>query len=106
MRAFTFPGQGAQAVGMGRDLCEAYPAAAEVFEAVDEKSGRKVAIKRTQKAGNIISREYEILYMLRGKPNIVQMLDFFYSVDESNRVIQNTVLEFCDCSLEAVIKEA
>lgn len=34
------------------------------------------------------------------------MLDFFYSVDESNRVIQNTVLEFCDHSLEHVIKEA
>ena len=34
------------------------------------------------------------------------MLDFFYSVDESNRVIQNTVLEFCDRSLEHVIKDA
>ena len=35
MRAFTFPGQGAQAVGMGRDLAEAFPAAAAVFEEVD-----------------------------------------------------------------------
>ena len=34
------------------------------------------------------------------------MLDFFYSVDESNRIIQNTVLEFCDQSLEHLIKEA
>ena len=36
MRAFTFPGQGAQTVGMGRDLAEAYPAAQAVFEEVDE----------------------------------------------------------------------
>ncbi len=35
-RAFVFPGQGAQAVGMGRDLAEAFAAARRVFEEVDE----------------------------------------------------------------------
>ncbi|GIT91799.1 malonyl CoA-acyl carrier protein transacylase [Jannaschia pagri] len=34
-RAFVFPGQGAQTIGMGRDLAEAYPAARAVFDAVD-----------------------------------------------------------------------
>jgi [acyl-carrier-protein] S-malonyltransferase len=34
--AFIFPGQGSQAPGMGRDLAEAFPAAREVFEEVDE----------------------------------------------------------------------
>lgn len=43
MRAFTFPGQGAQAVGMGRDLAEAYPAAAAVFREVDEALGEKLS---------------------------------------------------------------
>ncbi|HET7880068.1 MAG TPA: ACP S-malonyltransferase [Acetobacteraceae bacterium] len=36
VHAFIFPGQGSQAVGMGRDLAGAFPAAREVFEEVDE----------------------------------------------------------------------
>lgn len=35
-RAFVFPGQGSQAVGMGRDLAEAFRTARDVFEEVDE----------------------------------------------------------------------
>ncbi|MDJ0894876.1 MAG: ACP S-malonyltransferase [Alphaproteobacteria bacterium] len=35
-RAFVFPGQGSQAVGMGSDLAQAFPAAREVFEEIDE----------------------------------------------------------------------
>ncbi len=35
-RAFVFPGQGAQAIGMGRALADAYPAARAVFDAVDD----------------------------------------------------------------------
>ena len=34
--AFVFPGQGSQAVGMARDLCEASPAAREVLEEVND----------------------------------------------------------------------
>lgn len=42
-RAFVFPGQGAQALGMGRDLAEAYPAARAVFEEVDEALGEPLS---------------------------------------------------------------
>ncbi|MFP7571508.1 ACP S-malonyltransferase [Marivita sp. S2033] len=42
-RAFLFPGQGAQAVGMGRDLADAYPAARAVFEEVDEALGESLS---------------------------------------------------------------
>ena len=37
-----------------------------VFEAYDMSRKCRVAVKRTQKMGNIISREYELLDMLRG----------------------------------------
>jgi [acyl-carrier-protein] S-malonyltransferase len=43
MRALVFPGQGAQAVGMGRDLAEAYPAARAVFEEVDVALGEPLS---------------------------------------------------------------
>ncbi len=41
--AFVFPGQGAQAVGMGKALAEAYPAAKAVFEEADEALGEKLS---------------------------------------------------------------
>src|SRR5438132_1984505 len=34
--ALLFAGQGAQVVGMGKDLCERFPAAADVFKKADE----------------------------------------------------------------------
>jgi [acyl-carrier-protein] S-malonyltransferase len=43
MRAFVFPGQGAQAIGMGQALTEAYPAARAVFEAVDAALGENLS---------------------------------------------------------------
>ena len=42
-RAFVFPGQGAQSIGMGRELAEAYPAAKAVFDEVDEALGEKLS---------------------------------------------------------------
>ena len=42
-RAFVFPGQGAQTIGMGKDFAEAYPAARQVFDAVDEALGEKLS---------------------------------------------------------------
>jgi [acyl-carrier-protein] S-malonyltransferase len=42
MRAFIFPGQGSQAVGMGAALAAASPAAREVFQEVDEALGQSL----------------------------------------------------------------
>ena len=43
MRAFVFPGQGAQTVGMGQDLAAAYPAAKAVFDEVDDALGESLS---------------------------------------------------------------
>lgn len=42
-RAFVFPGQGSQAVGMGAELAKAFPAAREVFQEVDDALGQHLS---------------------------------------------------------------
>ena len=43
MRAFIFPGQGAQTIGMGRDLAENFPDAKAVFDEVDAALGESLS---------------------------------------------------------------
>ena len=41
--AFVFPGQGAQTIGMGKALADAYPASKAVFDEVDEALGERLS---------------------------------------------------------------
>ena len=41
--AFTFPGQGSQKVGMGKELADSFDAARQVFDEVDEALGEKLS---------------------------------------------------------------
>ena len=43
-RAFIFPGQGSQDVGMGKALAEAFPSARAVFDEVDDALGQKLSV--------------------------------------------------------------
>ncbi|PYE85941.1 ACP S-malonyltransferase [Pseudoroseicyclus aestuarii] len=43
MRAFVFPGQGSQTIGMGQALSQAYPAAKAVWDEVDEALGESLS---------------------------------------------------------------
>ncbi|MEN0040359.1 MAG: ACP S-malonyltransferase [Pseudomonadota bacterium] len=43
MLALTFPGQGSQAVGMGKAVADAYPEAQAIFDEVDEALGEKLS---------------------------------------------------------------
>ncbi len=42
-RAFTFPGQGSQAVGMGKELADAFPTAKAVFDEVNDALGQDLS---------------------------------------------------------------
>ncbi|CAD8170899.1 unnamed protein product [Paramecium pentaurelia] len=74
-----------------------------VFEAFDTKRRQKVALKRMQKVGKISSRECDILMQLKTCPNVVRLIDVFYSRSEDNKMVQNIILEFMDQNLENII---
>ena len=41
--AFVFPGQGSQAVGMGKALASNFPRAQQIFDEIDEALGSKLS---------------------------------------------------------------
>ena len=76
-----------------------------VIEAYDKIHDARVAIKRTHKVGNKLSREYQILSELKDCDYIVKLLDTFYTVNDDGKVIQNLVFEYVTRSLEAYMED-
>jgi len=74
-----------------------------VFEAYDHTHNKRVALKRIEKVGTQLSREYEILFELRECENVVTIVDFFYSKTDNNKLIQNIVFEYMPDNLESMI---
>jgi glycogen synthase kinase 3 beta len=77
-----------------------------VFEAVDTRTNTKVAIKRIEKVGKQLSREFEILNEIRSSPHCVHMIDCFYTKSKNDKLVQNLVFEFLSSNLEDIIKNA
>ena len=57
--AFVFPGQGSQAVGMGKALAEAFAPARAVFEEVDEALGEKLSAPHVGRPGRAADADRE-----------------------------------------------
>ena len=77
-----------------------------VFEAYDRKHNQKVAVKRTTKAGDYVSREYEVLDKLKDCRNVIKLLDIYYSKNEEGKTAQNLIFEYCRTNLEEVIQNS
>ena len=56
-----------------------------VFEAFDRTHKQTVAVKRTTKAGEYVSREFEVLDRLRECKNVIKLLDIYYSKNEEGK---------------------
>ena len=74
-----------------------------VLEAYNPQDDVRVAIKRTQKIGGKLSREYEILSELKDCEYVVKLLKTFYTTNDDKKIIQNLVLEFVPRSLDKFI---
>ncbi|OMJ74635.1 hypothetical protein SteCoe_26379 [Stentor coeruleus] len=76
-----------------------------VIKAYDNNNYRReVAVKKSSKTGNEISRELQIMIKTNRSKYCVELIDAFYTVTEMNEVIQNLVLEYMPESLATVIK--
>ena len=114
MKAYIFPGQGAQFVGMGKDLYESSPLAKELFERANEILGFSITkvmfegtnedLKRTKVTQPAIFLHSVILSKVLGdsfKPDMVAG----HSLGEFSALVANGVLEFED-ALTLVSKRA
>ena len=63
-RVFMFPGQGSQYIGMGKEICEKYPVAKEVFDKASEITGLDVAAMCFEENDKINITEYTQVCML------------------------------------------
>lgn len=103
---FLFPGQGAQVVGMGKDLYEKYPEYRDIYEKVNEITGRKIddltfnsteeelsKTKNTQIA--ILTISLAILEILK-KENIQVEASMGLSLGEYTALIHSGAISFED----------
>ena len=91
MNSFSHDFQPLSLLGQGSSGC--------VIEAYYHSHDKHVAIKRSLKITNNISREWEVLSELKDCDNIVQLFDIFYNEDNEGNIMQNLVFEYLPQSL-------
>ncbi len=114
MKAYIFPGQGAQYTGMGLDLYEKYPEAQELFERANKILGFSITdimfqgsaedLKQTKVTQPAIFLHSVIMSKMMGdsfKPDMVAG----HSLGEISALVANKTLEF-EAALKLVYKRA
>lgn len=77
-----------------------------VFLAIHTSTNAKKAIKRIEKVGTQLSREFEVLSELKDLPHCVQMQECFFTKNDEGKLVQNIVFEFLENDLERIIGNA
>ncbi len=108
MRAYVFPGQGAQFPGMGKDLYEKSPAARELFRKADSVlgfniteimfSGTEEDLRQTRVTQPAIFLHSTILAAIQG-PDFRPDMVAGHSLGEFSALVANRTLEFEDALL-------
>ena len=75
-----------------------------VVESFERRNSTKLALKRTRKAGPILSRELEILVLINKCKYAVRLLDMYYSEEDNSKMVQNILFEYLPQSLDKYIK--
>lgn len=95
--AFLFPGQGSQAVGMGAELAEAFVAAREVFQEVDDALGQKLfALMREGPEGDLTLTENAQPALMAVSLAVIRTLkaEFDIDVTKANFVAGHSLGEY------------
>lgn len=114
MKAYVFPGQGAQFTGMGKDLYEQSPLARKLFDRANEVLGFSITdimfegqaedLKQTKVTQPAVFLHSVILYQAMGESNTPDMVAG-HSLGEFSALVANGTLEFKD-ALDLVSKRA